>query len=86
MNSKTPNEEETKMKKTNLEEVIQGRNEDFLIQLDERNLQEMKEEEIEALLQEMTKQGLLKKEGNGYSLTTKGKIRGRIAQAKDFFQ
>lgn len=74
------------MKKTNLEEVIQGRNEDFLIQLDERNLQEMKEEEIEALLQEMTKQGLLKKEGNGYSLTTKGKIRGRIAQAKDFFQ
>lgn len=74
------------MKKTNLEEVIQGRNEDFLIQLDERNLQEMKEEEIESLLQEMTKQGLLKKEGNGYSLTTKGKIRGRIAQAKDFFQ
>ena len=74
------------MKKTKLEEVIQGRNEDFLIQLDERNLQEMKEEEIESLLQEMTKQGLLKREGNGYSLTTKGKIKGRIAQAKDFFQ
>ena len=71
---------------TNLEEVIQGRNEDFLIQLDERNLQEMKEEEIEALLQKLAKEGFLKKEGNGYSLTTKGKIRGRIAQAKDFFQ
>lgn len=86
MNLKTPNEEETKMKKTKLEEVIQGRNEDFLIQFDERRLQDLKEEEIESLLQEMTKQGLLKREGNGYSLTTKGKIKGRMLQAQDFFQ
>lgn len=74
------------MKKTKLEEVIQGRNEDFLIQLDERPLEELTEEEIESILQEMTKQGLLKKSDKGYSLTTKGKIKGRMLQAQDFFQ
>lgn len=57
------------------------------IRLDERELFEMTEEEIEELLQQMTKQGLLK--GNketGYTLTTKGKIQGRIAQMQDFLK
>lgn len=66
--------------------AIENKNEDLLIQFDERRLQDLKEEEIESLLQEMTKQGLLKREGNGYSLTTKGKIKGRMLQAQDFFQ
>lgn len=66
--------------------AIENKNEDLLIQFDERRLQDLKEEEIESLLQEMTKQGLLKREGKGYSLTTKGKIKGRMLQCKDFFQ
>lgn len=56
------------------------------IEMDQRTLSEIPEEELEQILEEMTKEGYLKKSEKGYSLTNKGKIRGRLSQMIDFFK
>lgn len=70
-----------------IKDLFQETNKDNLIQLDERPLEELSEEEIESLLQEMTRQGLLKGDSKkGYTLTPKGKVQGRLIQMKSFFE